>query len=432
MGDKNPIRTLGDYFKPRHEGYKNTIELLEENNVVPLRSDTIRLVQNGCSFHGLRSEDPNQHLKYFLKLVDSLDLNGDKRERTRLCLFQFSLRDQASNWLKRLPAGSISTLEDLTTRLVSNFMAFQDARLSKFEADFKQQQSEMTKKIDTVLKAITDRIIGALPSNTVKNLNLNVNYTTLVLSTCSYPTDDPQCLTRIYCLIKAITIYPKQPSKPHDDKSEVEEREERRNPKNIDTTPPSPPNPLISFIKEKVRKLNSFLESSGLVPQSPDIEFVCTKGDNEDVMFIEIIRKYDGSHKEGPEDKGNAKIKGLEVGYFDTFSTRSELAYHKLSQVVLGKPYVEISNMTHDPPKGVVRFTNETDEIAYKMPYKIEQYNLLPDLEKEHTKSVYLKNEEDKIRGVKYTMSKILGFYKECLELKPEYLTGVADEEEVT
>ncbi|GJT39971.1 hypothetical protein Tco_0939836 [Tanacetum coccineum] len=66
-------------------------------------------MQNGCSFHGLRSEDPNQHLKDFLKLVDSLDLDGENRERTRLCLFQFSLHDQASNWLERLPA----LLEDL-------------------------------------------------------------------------------------------------------------------------------------------------------------------------------------------------------------------------------------------------------------------------------------------------------------------------------
>nr|GEZ97008.1 MAK10-like protein [Tanacetum cinerariifolium] len=75
MGDANPIRTFGDYSKPSHEGYMNTIELLEGNNVLPLRSDTIWLVQNGCSFHGLRSEDSNQHLKDFLKLVDSLDLN---------------------------------------------------------------------------------------------------------------------------------------------------------------------------------------------------------------------------------------------------------------------------------------------------------------------------------------------------------------------
>ncbi|GJR60293.1 hypothetical protein Tco_1502455 [Tanacetum coccineum] len=50
---------------------------------------------------------------------------------------------------------------------MSNFMASQDARLSKFEADFKQQQSKMTNKIDTVLKAITDRITGALPRDTL-------------------------------------------------------------------------------------------------------------------------------------------------------------------------------------------------------------------------------------------------------------------------
>ncbi|GJS81038.1 hypothetical protein Tco_0747579 [Tanacetum coccineum] len=33
MGDENPIRTLGDYFKPSHEGYRNTIELPAGNNV---------------------------------------------------------------------------------------------------------------------------------------------------------------------------------------------------------------------------------------------------------------------------------------------------------------------------------------------------------------------------------------------------------------
>ncbi|GJR89071.1 hypothetical protein Tco_0213082 [Tanacetum coccineum] len=104
----------------------------------------------------------------------------------------------------------------------------------------------------------------------------------------------------------------------------------------------------------------------------------------------------------------------------------------RLSQVVLGKPFVEISNMTHDSPEGVVRFTNGTDEIAYKMPHMIEQYNSLSDLEKEHTKSVYLRNEEDKRRGVEYVMSKILGFYKECLELGPEYVNGMDDEGEVT
>ncbi|GJT48095.1 hypothetical protein Tco_0974252 [Tanacetum coccineum] len=42
MGDENPISTLGDYSKPSHEGYRNTIELPAGKNVVPLGSNTIR------------------------------------------------------------------------------------------------------------------------------------------------------------------------------------------------------------------------------------------------------------------------------------------------------------------------------------------------------------------------------------------------------
>ncbi|GKC46161.1 zinc finger, CCHC-type containing protein [Tanacetum coccineum] len=133
MEDKNPIRTLRYYSKPNHEGYRNSIKLPVGNNMVPLRSDTIRLVQNGCSFNGLRSEDLNQHLKDFLKLVDSLDLDGENRERTRLHLFQFSLRDQASNWLERLPAGSIATWEDLTTCFLAQF--FPPGRTAKLRND---------------------------------------------------------------------------------------------------------------------------------------------------------------------------------------------------------------------------------------------------------------------------------------------------------
>ncbi|GJZ43667.1 MAK10-like protein, partial [Tanacetum coccineum] len=128
---------------PSHKGYQNTIELPDGNNVVPLRSDTIRLVQNGCSFHELQFEDPNQHLKDFLKLVDSLDLDVANREKTHLHLFQFSLRDQASNWLERLLVGSISTWEDLTARFLAQF--FPLGRTSKIQNNilmFQQHQGE--------------------------------------------------------------------------------------------------------------------------------------------------------------------------------------------------------------------------------------------------------------------------------------------------
>ncbi|GJT92866.1 hypothetical protein Tco_1081711 [Tanacetum coccineum] len=139
-------------------------------------------------------------------------------------------------------------------------------------------------------------------------------------------------------------------------------------------------------------------------------------------------------------DEARGRIKGMHVFIgnftyimdFMIVEDISSIIDLRLSQVVLVRPFIEISNMTHDPPKGVVRFINGTDEVAYKMPRKIEQYNSLSDLKKEHTKSVYLRNEEDKRRGVEYVMSKILGFYKECLELRPKYLTGIDDEGEVT
>ncbi|GJR10053.1 hypothetical protein Tco_0792705 [Tanacetum coccineum] len=73
----------------------------------------------------------------------------------------------------------------------------------------------------------------------------------------------------------------------------------------------------------------------------------------------------------------------------------------------------------------IVKFINGADEIAYKMPHKIEQFEMLSDMEKEHKQSVYFRNEDDKRREVDYVMNKILGFYKECLELGSEYLTGL-------
>ncbi|GJS83042.1 zinc finger, CCHC-type containing protein [Tanacetum coccineum] len=121
----------------------NTIELSVGNNVVPLQSDTIELVQNRYSFHGLLFEDPNQHLKDFIKVMDSLDRDGENRERTRLRLFQFSLRDQASNWLERLSARSITTWEDLTTHFLAQF--FPPGRTAKLCNDilmFQQHHGE--------------------------------------------------------------------------------------------------------------------------------------------------------------------------------------------------------------------------------------------------------------------------------------------------
>ncbi|GKB44597.1 hypothetical protein Tco_0889539 [Tanacetum coccineum] len=232
MGDENPIRTLGDYSKASHKGYRNTIELPEGNNVVPLRSDTIWLVQNECLFHGLRKDRktpqqypdvPTTSWRISIRSMNSQTI--DQSASGKLCdlnleeswaiLEDLALYDNESgNDPKGFakPVKAITLPQDIPINKITasceicsgphntqscmenpeqDFVEYAssrtdeagDARLSKFEADFKQQQSEMTNKIDTVLKAITDRIAGTLPSDTVKNPNWGaVQFCLLVLT----------------------------------------------------------------------------------------------------------------------------------------------------------------------------------------------------------------------------------------------------------
>ncbi|GJX20520.1 hypothetical protein Tco_0223197 [Tanacetum coccineum] len=65
----------------------------------------------------------------------------------------------------------------------------------------------MTNKIDTVLKAIANRIARALPSDTVKNPKLS---TTPVLSTRYYPTINPQFPSHPSNSINAIKVHFKE------------------------------------------------------------------------------------------------------------------------------------------------------------------------------------------------------------------------------
>ncbi|GJU08749.1 hypothetical protein Tco_1125179 [Tanacetum coccineum] len=87
--------------------------------------------------------------------------------------------------------------------------------------------SEHDNKIDTVLKAITGRIAGALPSDTVKNPKLS---TSLVLSARSYPNIDPQFSNHVQGLINAVTIHFEKQNDSYDEKAKENEEEEKDSP----------------------------------------------------------------------------------------------------------------------------------------------------------------------------------------------------------
>ncbi|GKA32072.1 hypothetical protein Tco_0718439 [Tanacetum coccineum] len=134
-----------------------------------------------------------------------------------------------------------------------------------------------------------------LPNDTVKNLKLS---TTPVLSARSYPTMNPQCSAQIHGLNNAMTIHPKQPEESQVNEPDIEQEE--GNPENTKSNPHPQPDPFASIAIEQVRKLNLMLESLGLVPQSSNTKFVCSKEDSGEVMFIEIIRDDDKPQNEGP------------------------------------------------------------------------------------------------------------------------------------
>ncbi|PWA59494.1 ribonuclease H-like domain-containing protein [Artemisia annua] len=77
---------------------------------------------------------------------------------------------------------------------MSSFMASQEARLSRFEADFKQQQSEMTNKLDNLLKAFTNQMLT--PSN--KDTRS---------TTSGPPTKDPSSSKNVH-FVNIVTIKP--------------------------------------------------------------------------------------------------------------------------------------------------------------------------------------------------------------------------------
>ncbi|GJW71354.1 hypothetical protein Tco_0128271 [Tanacetum coccineum] len=105
MRDANPIRTLGDYSKPSHEGYMNTIELPVGNNVVPLRSDTIRRTIDQSAGGKLRDRNAKESwalledlalydneswndLRDFAKPVKAISLPQDVPSTSDRCLIE--------------------------------------------------------------------------------------------------------------------------------------------------------------------------------------------------------------------------------------------------------------------------------------------------------------------------------------------------------
>ncbi|GKA23996.1 hypothetical protein Tco_0710029 [Tanacetum coccineum] len=329
------------------------------------------LVQNGCSFYGLWSEDPNQYLKDFLKLVDSLDLDESWALLEDLALYDNESWNDPRDFAKQIKA--IVLPQDVPSTSNHRLIELENQVQCLMEAYLAPTQPTQVNKITTPCEI------------------------------CSGPHDTQ------YCMDDPEQAFVEYASSHTDEAGEG----------------------LVSkFMASEDARLSTF-----------KADFKRQQDDDE-------------PQNEGPNEGDGATTEEQVVEYFDTFPTRDEITYHrkidprenanggisnftrriKGMHVFLGNFTYVVDFMIVEDISSIIdpRFIKGADEVAYKIPHKIEQYDSLSDLEKDHTKSVYLRNEKDKRRGVEYAMSKILGFYKECLKFGPEYLTGMDDDGEVT
>ena len=85
-----------------------------------LNPSLITMVQQH-QFTGHPSKDPNEHLGCFMRMANTVKLNGVRPDVIKLQLFPFSLRDVAATWFDSLPLGSVNNWEELVEAYMRRF-----------------------------------------------------------------------------------------------------------------------------------------------------------------------------------------------------------------------------------------------------------------------------------------------------------------------
>ncbi|GKA42835.1 protein kinase-like domain, concanavalin A-like lectin/glucanase domain protein [Tanacetum coccineum] len=436
MRDENPIRTLGDYSKPSHEGY------------------------------GLRSEDPNQHLKDFLKLVDSLNLD----------------------------VGSITTWEDLTTRFLAQF--FPPGRTAKLRNDilmFQQHHGESLSEAWTHFKDLLQKVphhgIDLWLQNEPRDLTKPVKAITL-------PQDIPSTFDRrlielenqVQRLMEA-HFAPTQPTQvnkittsceicsgPHDTQYCMEDPEQafveyassctdeaggsNKDDEGIEWLDVEEPLDLVNSSEEYVYE--------SLIKEMPkcslNYDFRIKKGDPRNLkipcmighkfttnayidvdlpMNIMSLAYYKSIRKNGYEYRGRNFV-GLgrdmhvfvgNMSYVIDFTILENIETNiepSLSHVIFGLTFIEIACLAINRKHRLMTFTEGTKEITFKTPYKDPERSKLSSEGHDLLSSRVILSEDDYDKGCRKPSDLEEGFYRDTIKLGSEYVTGMDDEGEVT
>nr|GEV03773.1 reverse transcriptase domain-containing protein [Tanacetum cinerariifolium] len=98
-----PPKTLLEHSHLISSDFQNPITFPTKQTRRIVDSRDIWLIQNICTFQGLRTKDLLYHVKHYLSIVDNIQADRATRDTSRLRFFHFSLKGKATEWLDRIP-----------------------------------------------------------------------------------------------------------------------------------------------------------------------------------------------------------------------------------------------------------------------------------------------------------------------------------------
>ena len=164
---------IRDFFVPSNEDAGSPFLLPEvEDENFEFRSNMIQWVQQACSFHGLLSEYPNDHVRTFVRICNALKIRGLTADDIKLRIFPFTLMDRAQTWLNSLPDNSIDSWNTMRQAFLSEyFPPSKVAQLQQAIINFQQHSTENPceawKRFKELLKKCPQHGIGEQMQMTV-------------------------------------------------------------------------------------------------------------------------------------------------------------------------------------------------------------------------------------------------------------------------
>ncbi|GJS84981.1 DNA-directed DNA polymerase [Tanacetum coccineum] len=111
-----PPKTLHKHSHLNSSNFLNPITYPTKKTGRIVDSREIWLIQNTCTFQGLKNEDPLCHIRHYFIIVDNIQADGVTRDTSRLRFFHFSLKGKAVGWLDRIPPTQTTTWEQLVLK----------------------------------------------------------------------------------------------------------------------------------------------------------------------------------------------------------------------------------------------------------------------------------------------------------------------------